>query len=185
MAELQNFRSAFNGFNREDVVRYLEYINNKHAAQISQLKAERDSLREELMQLRAAAPADSALASELEACKANCAALEQALAASKSEQSERSAEEELQAYRRAERTERLAQERAAQIRTNATAVLADATAKVDEASDSFNAVADHVAAQLAQLQEAVLDSKTALRDAVASLYAIVPQEEAQAGDGTD
>ena len=41
----QNFRSAFNGFNREDVVRYLEYINAKHAAQVSQLTSEADYLR--------------------------------------------------------------------------------------------------------------------------------------------
>ena len=29
MASSQNFRTAFNGFNREDVVHYLEYINTK------------------------------------------------------------------------------------------------------------------------------------------------------------
>ena len=29
------FRSSFNGFNREDVVRYMEFINNKHSAQVA------------------------------------------------------------------------------------------------------------------------------------------------------
>ncbi len=185
MAELQNFRSAFNGFNREDVVRYIEYINNKHTAQLSQLKAERDSLREELTQLRSAAPADTASADELEQCKARCTALEQELALSKQslaqalseqEAAQSRASEELEAYRRAERTERMAQERAAQIRTNANAVLADATAKVDEASGALSAIADHVAAQLAQLQTAVLGSKSALSDAAAALYAIEPTQ---------
>ena len=33
MAAPQNFRSAFNGFNREDVVHYLEYLNSKHQNQ--------------------------------------------------------------------------------------------------------------------------------------------------------
>ena len=37
MATPQNFRSAFNGFNRQDVVHYLEYINTKHQDQINSL----------------------------------------------------------------------------------------------------------------------------------------------------
>ena len=45
MAAPKNFRSAFNGFNREDVVRYLEYINAKHTAEINQLTGEADYLR--------------------------------------------------------------------------------------------------------------------------------------------
>ena len=40
MEAKQNFRSAFNGFNREDVVRYIEYLNSKHAAEITQLRSE-------------------------------------------------------------------------------------------------------------------------------------------------
>ena len=42
MATPQNFRSAFNGFNREDVAHYLEYINSKHQSQVNQLTAEID-----------------------------------------------------------------------------------------------------------------------------------------------
>ena len=48
MAAQQNFRSAFNGFNREDVVHYLEFINAKHTAQVNQLTAENEELREKL-----------------------------------------------------------------------------------------------------------------------------------------
>ena len=40
MEAKQNFRSAFNGFNREDVVRYIEFLNSKHAAEITQLRSE-------------------------------------------------------------------------------------------------------------------------------------------------
>ena len=46
MAASQNFRSAFNGFNREDVVHYLEYLNTKHTNQVNQLTAENDALRQ-------------------------------------------------------------------------------------------------------------------------------------------
>ena len=45
MAAQQNFRSAFNGFNREDVVQYIQYLNSKHASEISQLHSELEYLR--------------------------------------------------------------------------------------------------------------------------------------------
>ena len=36
MASMQ-FRTAFRGFNREDVVHYIEYLNNQHNAVVEQL----------------------------------------------------------------------------------------------------------------------------------------------------
>ena len=50
MAQSQNFRTAFNGFNREDVVHYLEYLNARHQSQIQQLTAEAEELRERAAQ---------------------------------------------------------------------------------------------------------------------------------------
>ena len=50
MSTPQNFRSAFNGFNREDVVHYLEYISTKHSNQINQLTSENQELRSALEQ---------------------------------------------------------------------------------------------------------------------------------------
>ena len=49
----QNFRSAFNGFNREDVVHYIEYLNSKHTGAVNQLKSENQTLADELEALRA------------------------------------------------------------------------------------------------------------------------------------
>ena len=40
-----NFRSALNGFNRQDVARYLEYLNTQHNAQLNQLQTDLDNLR--------------------------------------------------------------------------------------------------------------------------------------------
>ena len=48
MSAPQNFRSAFNGFNREDVVRYLEYLNSRHTSQVNQLTSEAEYLRNKL-----------------------------------------------------------------------------------------------------------------------------------------
>ena len=39
MAEpVQNFRTAFHGFNREDVVRFLETATARHTAEVNQLQ---------------------------------------------------------------------------------------------------------------------------------------------------
>ena len=62
----KNFRSAFNGFNREDVVRYIEYMNNKHSAELEQLNSQ--------LQLAQANQGDnSQLQAKLEAAEARCA----------------------------------------------------------------------------------------------------------------
>jgi hypothetical protein len=34
---VKHFRSALNGFNRQDVVQYIEYLNNQHNAKVEQL----------------------------------------------------------------------------------------------------------------------------------------------------
>ena len=56
MAQTHSFRSAFHGFNREDVVHYIEYVNNKHNDLVNQLNSEKQALLEELNALRAQAP---------------------------------------------------------------------------------------------------------------------------------
>ena len=52
MTEPQNFRSAFNGFHREDVVNHIAYMTTKHETLANQLRAEADALRTELADLR-------------------------------------------------------------------------------------------------------------------------------------
>ena len=158
----QNFRSAFHGFNREDVVRYLEYINTKHTTELNQLQNEVAYLRS---RLESAAPAQESsdletqceeLRAQVEALTARCA--------------------ELEAYRRAERAERLAKERADLVYHQINGVLADATVKVDGIAGEISTVADRVMDQLNQLQAAVGNSKEALQDAASTLYAIRPNE---------
>ena len=160
----QNFRSAFHGFNREDVVRYIEYLNNQHKIQLDQLNN----------QLRAAkaAPANDELQAQLDAALEKCAHLEAQL----TNTAPATTEQELEAYRRAERAERIAQERAQQIRTQANAVLADATAKAEAASQQIAQLANQASEQLEAYQAAVTNTQTLFRDVVAALYAIKPEE---------
>ena len=188
MATQMNFRSAFNGFNREDVVHYIEFLNSKHSADLNQLNAELEYLRGK----QAEPPvqkADDILeqqAARIRELFDRCAALEQELATAKAENAKLSAqvqqqdsghnllEDELEVYRRAERTERYARERADSLYRQANGALADATVKVDEAAQQFSQMTDHVVAQLSELQNAVASSKQALRDAAATLYTIRP-----------
>ena len=185
MAQNMDFRSAFNGFNREDVVRYLEYLQNKHNAQLTELrnelaqaeanqqaaleaKAELETLRQQVADLEA----------ERDAAVTRADALETALCAARSEKVaavDRS-EEELEAYRRAERAERQAQERAQVLMDQAHGILADAGVRADENAQQIGAMADQIAAQLAQLQQAVIGSKTVMQETAMAMFAISPKE---------
>ena len=159
MAEQKSFRSAFNGFNREDVVHYIEFLTAKHKAQVNQLTSEAAFLKSKLAEAQDAPPAESIDTEELEQMRQqNISLLEQvellnrekselegqrdaalaenarlqseiaeALAAAAQAEVGRSdalqqlkvqssnANAELEAYRRAERTERRAKARALQL----------------------------------------------------------------------
>lgn len=165
MAGIQNFRSALGGFNRQDVVQYIEYINNQHNSQIEQLHTQLRNAEAALA--RAEGNSNTELQAQLEASQAKCAELEAQLAATVPAEK---TDDELEAYRRAERAERLAQERASQIYAKANAVLADATLMAEEAAKGMDTVAQQISAQL----EA---SRQQLQEAVAAMYAIRPEEE--------
>ena len=195
MAMMQNFRSAFNGFNREDVVHYLEYLNNKYQNQINQLTAENEELRTRLEQQPDAAQTElvqslqaecAELTSQLEESEAARANLEARLG--EQEEAEETAapaveevkapdiSEELAAYRRAERIEREAKERAELVYFQANSVLTEAASKVDGIAADITDMADHVMGQLTQLQMAVSASKQALQDASSIMNTIRPNK---------
>lgn len=163
MASEYRFRGAFSGFNREDVVRYLEYLNTKHNTLVNQLRSENQALKEELEALRNGTAENGSVAS-VQAEELRAQAPAQSLE-----------KEELEAYRRAEQAERAARERATQLYRQATGILADATTHVDGAASQFHQIADRVNAQMLELQAAVDNSRTALQDAAAILCAIRPE----------
>lgn len=174
MAAFQNFRSAVGGFNREDVVRYIEYMNNKHASQVNQLNTEMQALQEELAQLRA----KTDLSAQLEEANARIAQLEQerdSLSAQVEQMADRpQTDSELEAYRRAERTERIAADRVAQLYQQANGALADATAKADNTATQVTELTDALMIQLQQLQAVLSSGGNSMRDAAAALFAIRP-----------
>jgi len=165
MAGIQNFRSALGGFNRSDVVNYIEYLNTQHKAQIAQLNTQLQNVQEALAQAQKAENGE--LQAQLEAAQARCAELEAQLAGDGN--AAPLSGSELEAYRRAERVERVAQERASQIYAQANAALADATLKVEAASNGVKAV-------VAQVSEQLQTAEQQLQDAVSAMYAIRPEE---------
>ena len=194
MSTPQSFRSALNGFNREDVVHYLEYLNTKHSNQVNQLTAENETLRQQVEALPDAESQRLLVASleekcaeltrQLEQSQSRCAELEQQLEqfhCAVPEQVQESAlspsaSEELEAYRRAERIEREAKERAELVYFQANSVLTEASARVDGISSDITEMADKVMTQLTQLQVAVSSSKQALQDASSIMGAIRPNK---------
>ena len=172
MSTFQNFRSAFHGFNREDVVHYMEYMNNKHASQVNQLKTDLQALQSELDAATAKNEAD--LAAKLEAAEAEIASLRAQLAAAPQVVTQPAPSGELEAYRRAERAERVAGERVSQMYQQANGALAEAATRADESAASITEIADRISGQIAELNTALFQSKNAMKSASAALYAITP-----------
>ena len=185
MAESYNFRTAFNGFHREDVVHYLQYLQNKHNGQLNQLRSDIASAEKELGDLRSLQDvlADlrtqyTELENERDAALERIRELEQELIAERSKKPAApvSDENELEAYRRAERAERQAQQRAEQLMAQAHGIVAEVSAHADENAQQIGQMAEQVAAQLSALQQVVMSSKATFMDAAVAMCAIRPQE---------
>lgn len=192
----QNFRSSLHGFNRQDVANYLEYLNNRHAAQVNQLNTDLEELRRQV-QTPAADPQRLILESR-------CRDLEQQLRQAQSERDEALAQKEealrkledarkdredallrvsgekldanreLEAYRRAERTERVARERAEQVYSETGTVLTQASNRIDTALRQMTGISRQVSTQLDTLQAAISSSRLALQDAADTIEKLKP-----------
>ena len=191
-----NFRSSLHGFNRQDVANYLEYLNNRHAAQVNQLNTDLEALRRQ-----AEAPAEDPQRTALEA---RCRELEQQLSIARQERDEALAQREaaeqklasarqdreeallrscgekleanreLEAYRRAERTERMARERAEQVYSETGTVLTQASNRIEAALRQMTGVSQQVTGQLDTLQTAIASSRLALQDAAQTIDKLKP-----------
>lgn len=188
MDQPTQFRSAFNGFNREDVVRYMEYMNNKHAAQVAQLSNELDFLRSKQdnpdsdrvaeleRQLKIVTEENDFLHCRVEDLEKQLHSAKETLEAQqetvKEVQSIAPSNEELEAYRRAERAERVAKERARKISDQTTAALAEASKQVDIASEMVTQISRQITEQLNLAQTAVRGSRQAFQEAAEVLEAL-------------
>ncbi len=205
-----NFRSALNGFNRQDVARYLEYLNAQHTAQINRLTTDLENLSRKAEEAENA-PQDPRVRELEEKCRQQEAQivslqaqessrvreLETQLAAMQAQRDEAlrqrdevqreavvqvsgarlDSSQELEAYRRAERAERVAKERANLIYAQTGAVLNQASNRVDGAVRQVTGIAQEVSAQLDTLQSAIAASRLALQDAAETIERLKPKQE--------
>ena len=161
MVAPQRFRSALNGFNREDVVSYIAYLNNHYTSQLDQLN---NQLKESKNDISNEVVVD--LQAQLDAALQRCAELEEQLVAR-----EDVANRELEAYRRAEETERKAVIRANAIYEQAQNTLQNATAAADAAAEEFSAVAARTEQQLQEYQASLRTAVDCFKSAVTELQA--------------
>lgn len=173
MAAIQNFRSAFNGFNRDDVVHYIDYVHNTHRNKMGELNNELQTLREQLEAVQAELQRREDAEAKLNEALAKIEALEQDLEEARS-QPPVDTTQELEAYRRAERAERNANIRVSRLYEEANSVLADATTRADESAAQVFRISEEISGQLVQLQEALTTGANTIRDAAAAMYAIKP-----------
>ena len=194
-----NFRSALNGFNRQDVARYLEYLNTQHNAQLNQLQTDLDNLRK-----KAEPEGEDPREKRLRELESKCMELETQLTAMQAQRDEAlrqrdealrqrdevqreavvqvsgarlDTNQELEAYRRAERAERVAKERANLIYAQTGAVLNQASARVEGAIRQVTGISQQVSAQLDTLQTAISSSRLALQDAADTISRLKPKQE--------
>lgn len=186
MEQPTQFRSSLNGFNRQDVVRYMEFVNNKHAAQVAQLTNELEYLRGKQDTLDAGRV--SQLEKDLSAAQLENASLRQRIAELEKQLAGQSAaapapaaapsESELEAYRRAERVERVARERAKQLAQQAAQALDEAGAQAEEAAAQIAQVSSRLSEQLAHLQDAMDSGRRTLRETVGAVQTLADGDEA-------
>lgn len=175
MSETKKFRSALNGFNRQDVVQYIEYLNNRNRMQVQQLtdqlKAAKEAPKETVEALESRVAELEAQLAEKEAQLAEVqeapapAAIGETPAIS-------STEEELEAYRRAERAERQAYARAQGVYEKANGVLADVTAQTDAYAKAMDAACAQLVEAMDAYKTAVALNRPKLEEAAETLAAI-------------
>ena len=147
------FRSALNGFNRADVVNYIEMLNNRHMTELEQLRNQLEDAQAKVRELEAAQESQE-----------------------QPQEKVPTPLDELEAYRRAERTERQAQERAKLICTQANEVLGDVTARAEAVSSQIEELAEALAEQLEKYRQTVLSTKDTFRTSAEALAAMQPKD---------
>ena len=184
MSDVSRFRSAINGFNRTDVVNYVESISVEHQKQLRQLQnelaqlraengtlsAEKDALTEKVGELEAALDAaKTALAAEQEARKqAEDEALEllERVPAEEApeddtepeaETPETEPDSELAAYRRAALTEQNAAARARRLQAHVSALCDNARSRYQDTGEEISALSVDLTTGIERLQDALAE----------------------------
>lgn len=196
MAEISKFRSALGGFNREDVVNYIESMSLEQQKQLRKLQEENEKLKGEknaLAELLAAANGelntlreqDAALSEQVELLAQQAAELAEQVAQQPEQEQEQPEQEqapsypslELEAYRRAEQAERNAAVRADRVYRQLSSLCEQARERYVDAGDEIAALSEDLSANLSRLQETLAELRLVFDEAENAFDAIeLPQQ---------
>ena len=201
MIEVSKFRTAVGGFNRTDVVGYIESMSMEHQKEVrkyqdeaAKLTAEKTELQNRLEQaeqeLSALRESDEALQEQVnslaqEAAEAyqRCTEAEQQLQELRAEEPEEEPEEgeepelplcdqELIAYRRAEQTERNAIQRANKIYAQIEELTDNARSRYLDSGDDIAALTEDLKSGFERLQDALAELQVIFDDTTSAFEAM-------------
>lgn len=184
-ANIENFRSALHGFNRTDVVQFIQAQTTEHEKSLRLLREENARLQEALEAARAKAERlnlqNEALTAELEAAKQAVNTPEPAEipldapfapAASVVATAPTNFDElELAAYRRAEMTERMARARATASAERMKTIFAQADKKLSLTSQDFATLVDTFRSDFEKVQQVLTTAQGIVDESSAGLKA--------------
>lgn len=181
----ENFRTAMRGFNRTDVVQFIQNLTAQHEKELRALQEENDRLTGTLETAQAERDAAVAEKSALEeqlltlrerpdAPEASPVDLDAPLAPPEGQPapSEKLNELELAAYRRAEMAERLARERAASADEQLQALFAQMQDKLKLAAGDFDTVLNAFQTDFERLRQVIQSAQYALSDSGSGVKAV-------------
>ncbi len=169
---LPKFRTAVGGFNRMDVVSYIESLSLQNQQTLKKLQEENSDLRRQIAQYEAASAP-----SELEEAAAEPETVEleaEAIAHAEPETASLK-EQELAAYRRAEAAERTARTRASQLNQSVDEIFSEALSRFDNSGSEANALCEDLLSSYSRLQEALADIRVIYDETVSQLQALQAQ----------
>ena len=171
----RNFRAAINGFNRSDVVNYIEECSIQHERALRQLRDENARLRADLEKVQAEKEALEAQQSESEAPAAEPEpeAVPEAPAAPEPP----SSGEELAAYRRAEAVERSARNRAAALCRQVNEIVDNASRKFETSRGDVNALMSDLNICLRRLNDTFAELRMTFDDTAGAFASVESLEE--------
>lgn len=184
----ETFRTSLNGFNRTDVVQFIQKMTTNHEKELKSLREENEKNSEALELLRsdsARLEAQNAeLTEKLAALEAQNAELTAQLEAAKNAVpspapaeapaapvAAQIAERELAAYRRAEGMERKARERTEATTKLLKGVFSKATDRLNAGSEEFSAAVEKFRADYEHLQQILSDAKGVFDDSAEEIRA--------------
>lgn len=175
MSDFSKFRGSLGGFNRTDVADYIEKLCLTHAAELKERSRRAEELQTQLEETRAQLRETEAdrdrLQDQLQEVRAQLQEAQDALEAATAPEPEPEEPEEaeapeeapdypsleLEAYRRAEATERLAARRAEQLSRQMQEFVAHISQRYAETGEEIAALSEDMRSDLQRLQDSLSD----------------------------